>query len=60
MSLGPIFKMDFFKNFSLGELFVVQMMGLRGESMNPVTFGNMIHPIAVSFKKISFLKRTLI
>ena len=33
-----------YENFSLGELFVVQMMGLRGESMNPMTFGNMIHP----------------
>ena len=22
------------------------MMGLRGESMNPMTFGNMTHPIA--------------
>ena len=31
----------FFKN-SLGELFVVQMMGLRGESINPMSFGNMI------------------
>ena len=24
--------------------FEVQMMGLRGESMNPMTFGNMTHP----------------
>ena len=32
-------------NFSLGELFVVQMMGLRDESMNPMTFGNMIHTL---------------
>ena len=23
------------------------MMGLRGESMNPMTFGNMIHPTAL-------------
>ena len=23
---------------------MVQMMGLRGESMNPMTFGNMTHP----------------
>ena len=36
--------MKFFKKFSLGELFVVQMMGLRGESMDPMTFGNMTHP----------------
>ena len=36
--------MKFFFKFSLGELFVDQMLGLVGESMNPMTFGNMIHP----------------
>ena len=39
---------NFLKIFSLGELFVVQMMGLRGESMNSMTFGNMIHPNVLS------------
>ena len=33
-----------FSKKSHGEFFVVQMMGLRGESMNPMTFGNMTHP----------------
>ena len=38
---------SFLKKISLGELFLVQMMGLRGESMNPMTFGNMTHPNVV-------------
>ena len=32
------------------ELFVVQMMGSRGESMNPMTFGNMTHPYINAMK----------
>ena len=33
-----------YENFSLGELFVVQIMGLRGESMDAMTFGNHVKP----------------
>ena len=43
MSLRGTFKMENLKK-SLGELFVVKMMGSGGESMHHKTFGNMIHP----------------
>ena len=44
MSLGPTIKMEILKKISLGELFVVKMLGPGGASMNHKTFGNMIHP----------------
>ena len=41
--MGPL-KWKIIIIFSLGELFVVKMMGPGGQSMNHKTFGNMGHP----------------
>ena len=46
MSLRGTFKMENLKK-SLGELFVVKMMGSGGESMYHKTFGKMKHPKAI-------------
>ena len=43
MSLRGTFKMEIQKK-SFGELFVVKMMGLGGDSMYHKTFGNLNHP----------------
>ena len=40
--VGPTLKME--KKISLGELFVVKILGPWGLSMYHKTFGNMIHP----------------
>ena len=37
-------KWRIFKKISLGELFVVKILGPGGYSMYDKTFGNMIHP----------------
>ena len=44
MSLRPMSKMKNFNFFSLGELFVVKILGSGGSIMYHKTFGNMKHP----------------
>ena len=47
MSLRPMSKMKNFNFFSLGEPFVVKILGSGGSIMYHKTFGNMKHPIVL-------------